>query len=207
MPSLGWSAMTMDFQTKHKAELQGLEPPQKVTFDLIKGNNGQYLITRLAPAKQVTCQLHFLSQSRRQKMSKLISWKRIALLAGLSIIPAAQAADNNHEMSGSTGKSGNMSGMNMDQHLRQMQDNMIKMHEFMHQIENAKTPQEKERLKAEQREVMRKNMMGMKQMKSGMEGMGGMGNMQGQSNMEPGKSMNSASPKNSGDMGGMQMGH
>ena len=51
IPSLGWSGMTMDFQTKNKEELQDLKPGQKVNFDLIKGADGQYLITRLAPAK------------------------------------------------------------------------------------------------------------------------------------------------------------
>ncbi|MEK8089131.1 copper-binding protein [Thermithiobacillus plumbiphilus] len=51
IPSLGWSAMTMNFQTKNKAELSNVKVGQKVNFELIKGADGQYLITRISPAK------------------------------------------------------------------------------------------------------------------------------------------------------------
>lgn len=51
IPSLGWSAMTMDFQVKDKAQLSKLKAGQKVSFELLKGSDGQYLITRITPAK------------------------------------------------------------------------------------------------------------------------------------------------------------
>lgn len=51
IPSLGWSAMTMDFQTKEKSQLSKLKAGRKVNFELIKGSDGQYLITRITPAK------------------------------------------------------------------------------------------------------------------------------------------------------------
>lgn len=51
IPSLGWSAMTMDFQTKDKTQLSKLKAGQKVNFDLIKGSDGQYMITRISLAR------------------------------------------------------------------------------------------------------------------------------------------------------------
>src|SRR5512135_2598465 len=49
--SLGWSGMTMDFPVKDKAMLAGIRPGQKVAFELEKAADGQYPITRIAPAK------------------------------------------------------------------------------------------------------------------------------------------------------------
>lgn len=51
IPSLGWSAMTMEFQTKDKSQISKLKAGQKVNFELIKGSDGQYLITRITPAR------------------------------------------------------------------------------------------------------------------------------------------------------------
>lgn len=50
IPSLGWSTMTMDFQVKDKTQLSKLKAGQKVSFELLKGSDGQYLITRITPA-------------------------------------------------------------------------------------------------------------------------------------------------------------
>jgi len=66
---------------------------------------------------------------------------------------------------------GSMSGMSaekMDQHMRMMQDEMLKMHELSHRILEAKDPKERERLKEEQLVLMKahrqKMMAGMKMM-------------------------------------------
>lgn len=49
--SLGWSGMTMDFQVKNKAVLDGIKPGQQVEFDVISEGPGQFFITRIVPAK------------------------------------------------------------------------------------------------------------------------------------------------------------
>ena len=53
--------------------------------------------------------------------------------------------------------SGEGSG-DMEQRLRQHQDHLLKLHEMMHQIMNARDDAERERLKEEQRKLMRDNM-------------------------------------------------
>lgn len=50
IPSLKWSAMTMDFQVKDTAVLKGIAPGQNVEFDLVQAGPGQFVITRIAPA-------------------------------------------------------------------------------------------------------------------------------------------------------------
>lgn len=57
-----------------------------------------------------------------------------------------------------------------------MQENMIKMHEQMHKIIDAKDPAERERLMQEQQKTMQEHM---KQMGAGMDGKMGPGTMGG----------------------------
>lgn len=48
--SLGWPAMTMDFDVKDKQGLSQVKPGDNVTFDLAEEKKGHYVITRIAPA-------------------------------------------------------------------------------------------------------------------------------------------------------------
>lgn len=52
IPSLSWPAMTMDFKVKNKAVLSKLKSGDKVDFDLKEQPKGQYMITKIVPAKK-----------------------------------------------------------------------------------------------------------------------------------------------------------
>lgn len=49
--ALNWPGMTMSFPVLDKAALFGLTPGETVDFDLARGADGQYAITRIVPAK------------------------------------------------------------------------------------------------------------------------------------------------------------
>lgn len=49
-------------------------------------------------------------------------------------------------------------GKMMEERLRQQQDHLLKLHDMMHQIMNARDDAERERLKEEQRKLMRENL-------------------------------------------------
>lgn len=49
--SLGWPGMTMNFKVKDKAMLKGIQPGQKVAFDIVMEKPGSYHIERIAPLK------------------------------------------------------------------------------------------------------------------------------------------------------------
>lgn len=49
--SLGWPGMTMNFKVKDKAMLKGIQPGQKVAFDVVMEKPGLYHIERIAPLK------------------------------------------------------------------------------------------------------------------------------------------------------------
>ena len=51
IPSLNWPAMAMDFQVQDKAALKGLAAGQNVEFDVLQQGAGQFVISRIAPAK------------------------------------------------------------------------------------------------------------------------------------------------------------
>lgn len=51
IPAVQWPAMTMDFRVKDAKLLSGIRPEQKVSFSFVKGVEGGYVITRIAPAK------------------------------------------------------------------------------------------------------------------------------------------------------------
>ena len=48
---LNWPGMTMSFPVLDKAALSRLRPGEAVDFDLAKGADGQYAITRIVPEK------------------------------------------------------------------------------------------------------------------------------------------------------------
>ena len=48
--SLGWPAMGMNFKAHDPALLKGVEPGQKVEFDLVKFGN-EYRITKISPVQ------------------------------------------------------------------------------------------------------------------------------------------------------------
>ncbi len=52
VPSLNWPPMTMDFDVSDKKTLEKLKPAQKIEFDFIKKNKGQYMVTKTTPVKQ-----------------------------------------------------------------------------------------------------------------------------------------------------------
>lgn len=51
IPAIKWPAMTMDIKVQDAKLLTGLKPEQKVDFGLVKGADGQYVISRIGAAK------------------------------------------------------------------------------------------------------------------------------------------------------------
>jgi len=51
IPAIKWPAMTMDIKVQDARLLAGLKPEQKVSFSLVKGADGQYVISRIEAAK------------------------------------------------------------------------------------------------------------------------------------------------------------
>ena len=49
--SLGWPGMTMDFTVKDKAILKGINPGQKVEFEVVKEGPGKFYVNRIIPLK------------------------------------------------------------------------------------------------------------------------------------------------------------
>lgn len=49
--SLGWPGMTMDFAVKDKAILKGINPGQKVAFEVVKEGPGKFYVNRITPMK------------------------------------------------------------------------------------------------------------------------------------------------------------
>ena len=81
----------------------------------------------------------------------------IALAAFLAAVPAAFAMDDHHHGGKMAGKAGAMD----DKQLAQRQQHMLRMHEQMHKIMQAKDAQERERLTQEHRQMMREHMQAM----------------------------------------------
>jgi len=48
---LGWPGMTMDFAVKDKAILKGINPGQKVAFEVVKEGPGKFYVNRITPLK------------------------------------------------------------------------------------------------------------------------------------------------------------
>jgi hypothetical protein len=85
---------------------------------------------------------------------------------GFAEEPQSQPSTGQHQMGGNMGMGGmggmggmmgNMSDEQREEHIRQAQDHMLKMHELMNQILAAKDDKERERLKEEQRKLMREH--------------------------------------------------
>ena len=51
IPALGWPGMTMNFPVLDKVALARLRPGERVDFDLTRRPDGQYAISRVAPAR------------------------------------------------------------------------------------------------------------------------------------------------------------
>ena len=51
IPAIKWPAMTMDIKVRDARLLTGIKPEQKVSFSLVKGADGQYVITRIEAVK------------------------------------------------------------------------------------------------------------------------------------------------------------
>lgn len=49
--SLGWAAQSRDFQVLGRDALANLKPGQKITFELVKLYNGNYIVIKIEPAK------------------------------------------------------------------------------------------------------------------------------------------------------------
>ena len=51
IPSLNWPKMTMSFKVSDKQGLAMLKPGQHVDFELSEKDKGQYVVTKITPAK------------------------------------------------------------------------------------------------------------------------------------------------------------
>lgn len=52
IPSLDWPGMTMNFKVTDKKAMAMLKPGDKVEFELAEQPKGQYVITKIAPARK-----------------------------------------------------------------------------------------------------------------------------------------------------------
>lgn len=139
--------------------------------------------------------------------------KKSVLIAALVTLPLSMpfaSADDTHHPDkdkkpatamdgGSAGNAGSssrpttMTDKDKQMQMTKMQANMLKMHEQMHKIMDAKNPQEREQLMQAHAKMMEEDMQIMKNMKGGHEMMGndGMGGkMDGTSMMDGGSNMN-----------------
>lgn len=89
--------------------------------------------------------------------------KTLALATVLTAVPAAFAVDDHHSASKQSDKSSASAGKGAmdDKKMSQMQDHMVRMHEQLHKIMQAKDAQERERLTQEHRQMMREHMQAM----------------------------------------------
>ena len=100
-------------------------------------------------------------------MNKLILVAAVSLALFAPVIPAAE----DHDHPAQKGEAAKDAGMQM----RMMQDNMLKMHEQMHKIMQARDPKEREQLMQEHLKMMQEHMKMMGGGKGGMMGPGMMG--------------------------------
>jgi hypothetical protein len=121
---------------------------------------------------------------------KLKNLMNAALIATAACLPTLQAeeapkpasSNGGHQMGGMG--AGMMGGMMMnDDRLKQMQEHLLKMHELSSKILAATDPKERDRLKAEQLELMKEHekqhhMMMQQHMQEMMKSKGGMSGMQ-----------------------------
>ena len=98
---------------------------------------------------------------------------KLMLVAAVSfaVFSPAIPATEEHDHPAQKGAPAKDAGMQM----RMMQDNMLKMHELMHKIMQARDPKEREQLMQEHRQMMQEHMKMMGGGKGGMMGPGMMG--------------------------------
>ena len=92
-------------------------------------------------------------------MKRILSTSIVAIFAAaaLNITPASSADKT----------TGGMPGTMNPQQMQQMQQSMMKMHDVMHQMQAAKTPEERQKLQQQHMQLMQTHMQMM------MQGMGG----------------------------------
>ena len=93
----------------------------------------------------------------------------LASVAALSALASFAWADHHMAPGGKPGAA--MSDKDKSMNMEKMQENMLRMHEQMHKIQDAKTPADRERHMKEMQDLMQK----MHSMKDAQGGMGGMG--------------------------------
>lgn len=105
---------------------------------------------------------------------KNVSWKTIVLSVTVLASPGAWSAKHSMENNakGHTPVAGAPS-MEMAR-MREVQNSMMKMHDLMHQMQNAKTPAEREKLQQQHMQLLQSHLHMMMPM---MQGMGGHGSM------------------------------
>lgn len=101
----------------------------------------------------------------------------IAVLATLPLSAPLAWAEEAHHSDKDKKPATTMTDKDKQMQMGKMQENMLRMHEQMHKIMDAKNPQERERLKQEHSKMMRDSMHMMKGMMGG--GMMGQGKMGG----------------------------
>lgn len=90
----------------------------------------------------------------------------VALIAALSLTSTVALAEDAHHPDRPTAKAG-AAPPDKEQKMNMMQGQMLKMHEQMHKIMDTKSPQERETLMREHRDIMHKHMESMGGMKDG----------------------------------------
>lgn len=93
----------------------------------------------------------------------------IATVAALSLLAPVAWAD--HHMGPGAKPGMAMSDKDKQMNMEKMQENMLRMHEQMHKIQDAKTPKDRERHMKEMQGIMQ-SMHSMKEAQGGMGGMG-----------------------------------
>lgn len=106
-------------------------------------------------------------------MKNFSQWAAAALLGLIVSTAASFAVAADKAMDPKSPNADGMGAMSMNpEQMQQMQQSMIKMHDLMHKIQKAKTPQERERLQRQHMHMMRSQMQTMMPM---MQDMGGQG--------------------------------
>lgn len=107
--------------------------------------------------------------------------KNAALVSFLFVLPLSLTfawADDAHHPEKAKKPAATTPEKGQPMQMGMMQDNMLRMHEQMHKIMDAKTPEERERLMQEHSKMMQDNMQMMQGMMGGKMG-GGMKGMNG----------------------------
>ncbi|MCR4346426.1 MAG: hypothetical protein NUV55_04335 [Sulfuricaulis sp.] len=97
----------------------------------------------------------------------------IAVLATLPLSVSLSRADDTYQSDKSKSPAANMTEKGKPMPMAKMQENMLRMHEQIHKIMDAKSPQERERLMQEHSKMMQDDMHMMQGMMGGRRMMGG----------------------------------